>query len=64
MSSDNTEGFYKLDNNGDLLYGPNFVIMPAGIELDITQKDSYTYPINDWYYFASEAEARTFFNLP
>jgi hypothetical protein len=57
-----TQGFYKNDN-GQLLYGPNYVIFPDGIELSIDQKDNYTYPVNDWYYFTSEEEAKTFFNI-
>lgn len=58
-----TPGFYKKENE-ELLHGPNFVIFPDGIELDIDQKDTYTYPVNDWYYFDSEELARIFFNLP
>lgn len=57
------QGFYKNDN-GTLIHGPNFVIFPDGIELNIDLKDTYTYPVSDWYYFDSEKEARIFFNLP
>lgn len=56
-------GFYKKENE-ELLHGPNFVIFPDGIELNIDQKDTYSYPVNDWYYFDSEELARIFFNLP
>ena len=58
-----TPGFYKKENE-ELLHGPNFVIFPDGIELSIDLKDTYTYPVNDWYYFDSEEDARIFFNLP
>ena len=54
-------GFYKLD--GDLLYGPNFVLN-ADYELRKETKDEHTYPIDGWYWFDSEEEARTYFELP
>jgi len=57
----NTQGFYT-QNGTDLLYAPTFV-SGLGMELIIDQKDSYTYPVNDWYYFDSEEEAKTFFNI-
>jgi len=56
-------GFYK-NEDGVLRHGPNYVIFPTGEELNIDLKDTYTYPVNDWYYFDSEEEARIFFNLP
>jgi hypothetical protein len=60
---ENTSGFYKLD--GELLYGPNFVFGPYdSYEL---RKETYTknqYPIDGWYWFDSEEEAKLFFNLP
>ena len=58
-----TLGFYK-NENGSLLYEPTYITFPGGIELSINFKDTYTYPVNDWYYFDSEEEARIFFNLP
>jgi hypothetical protein len=57
-------GFYKCDEELRLFCAPNYIIFPDGIELSIDQKDTYTYPVNDWYYFDSEEEARIFFNLP
>jgi len=61
---DNTSGFYKL-NNEELLYGPNFVLGPYGAyELRKETKDAHTYPVDGWYWFDSEIEARTFFGLP
>jgi hypothetical protein len=58
-----TPGFYEKENE-ELRYGPNYVMFPTGEEIDIDLKDTYTYPVNDWYYFDSEELARTFFNLP
>lgn len=54
-------GFYKLD--GDLLYGPNFVLN-ANYELRKETKDEHAYPIDGWYWFDTEEEARTYFELP
>lgn len=56
-----TSGFYKVD--GDLLFGPNFVLN-ANYELRRETKDQHTFPVDGWYWFDSEAEARVFFDLP
>ena len=56
-----TSGFYKLD--GELLYAPNYVLN-ANYELYKDQHESYTYPVDGWYWFDSELEAREFFNFP
>jgi hypothetical protein len=56
-----TSGFYKLD--GDLLFGPNFVLN-ANYELRRETKGDHTYPVDGWYWFDSEQQAREFFNLP
>jgi hypothetical protein len=58
----NTSGFYKKEYE-NLLYGPNYV-MGGSYNLYKEQKNTYTYPIGDWYWFDSEEEARLFFNLP
>ena len=60
MTTENTSGFYKLDN--DLLYAPNFVLN-ANYEL---RKESYaenTYPIDGWHWFDSEVDAKAYFNI-
>lgn len=57
---DNSSGFYKLD--GDLLYGPNFVLN-ANYELRKETCEQHTYPVDGWYWFDSEAEAYAFFNI-
>lgn len=54
------EGFYKYDN--DLLYAPNFV-SNASYELFKETHTEYTYPIDGWYWFASDDEAYLFFGL-
>jgi hypothetical protein len=56
-----TAGFYKLE--GKLLYGSDFALN-ANYELRKETKDEHTYPTDGWYWFDSEEEARTFFNLP
>lgn len=56
----NTSGFYKLD--GILLYGPNFVLN-ANYELRRETKNQHEYPADGWYWFDSEEEAKTFFNI-
>jgi len=56
---ENTEGFYKNDS-GTLLYGPNFVLN-VNYELRKETKSDYTYPIDGWYWFDSEDDARNYF---
>ena len=58
----NTSGFYKVD--GDLLYAPNFVLGAYGAyELRKETHQEHTYPIDGWYWFDTENEARVFFNM-
>lgn len=59
---EDTQGFYKLDGDA-LLFGPNGVF--SG-DYNLTREDraSYSYPVDGWYWFDSEADARSFFNLP
>ena len=56
-----TEGFYKFDD-GTLLYGPNFVLN-ANYELRKETHDQNTYPVDGWYWFDSEAEAKDYFGI-
>jgi len=53
--------FYKLDN--ELLEAPNFV-HGFGYDLNLITKDTYTYPVDGWYWFDTIEEARIFFNIP
>ena len=55
--------FYKKSEEDELLYGPNNVFAPA-FTLSKEQKDTYDYPVEGWYWFDSEEEAREFFELP
>lgn len=57
----NISGFYKLDDD-QLLFGPNFVIN-MNYELLKENKDEYNYPVDGWYWFNSEEEAKLFFNI-
>ena len=57
---EDTSGFYKLD--GDLLFGPNFVLN-ANYELRRGTQEQHTYPVDGWYWFDSEEEARSFFGV-
>lgn len=62
-----TSGFYKIIDNETLqmAMGPNYVLGPYGsFELQRAQKDTYTYPVDGWYWFDSEEEACVFFNIP
>jgi hypothetical protein len=59
---EDTSGFYFCQD-GALAFGPNFV-ETKDFQIYRDQKDSYTYPVNGWYWFDSEEDARIFFNLP
>ena len=61
MTTMNTSGFYKLD--GSLLYGPNYALN-ANYELRRETRDDHSYPVDGWYWFDTEEEARLFFDLP
>lgn len=51
-----TAGFYKFDN-GELLYGPNFVLN-AQYELRKETHDHHQYPVDGWYWFDSAEDAQ------
>ncbi len=57
-----TSGFYRLDAE-ELLHAPT-TVMGADLELLRTDKDSYEFPVEGWYWFDSEEDARLFFRLP
>ena len=59
---EDTSGFYKLDGEV-LLYAPNFVLN-ANYELRKETHTEHTYPVDGWYWFETENEARQFFNIP
>ena len=58
----NTSGFYKFQDN-ELFHGPAFVYGPT-FELLSSQKDIYTYPVDGWYWFDIEDDAKIFFGIP
>ena len=53
--------FYKLID-GQLTYGPT-VHFPDGYFLHLDTTDLTTLPYEDWYYFETLEEAKTFFNI-
>ena len=61
MTIMNTSGFYKFD--GSLLCGPNYVLN-ANYELRRETHSQQQYPVDGWYWFDSENEARAFFDMP
>jgi hypothetical protein len=61
-TSMDTSGFYRADEDA-LLYAPT-TVMGSEFELLRQEKETYEYPVEGWYWFDSEAEARKFFNLP
>ena len=56
-----SDGFYKL-NDTNLLFAKNSVLGPS-ISITRTDKDTYDYPIDGWYWFDTLEEAVSFFNL-
>ena len=57
-----TSGFYKLQDESFLLFGPNFVLN-KDYELRRESRDR-SYPVDGWYWFDSDEQAREFFGLP
>lgn len=57
--------FYKKDNPEatELLEAPNFVIN-ANYELRSETWEQNVYPTDGWYWFDTQEEAYSFFNLP
>jgi len=56
---EDTSGFYKIGNE-QLLFAPNKVTNKDYV-LEIAKKDTYTYPVSGWSWFASLSDAETFF---
>jgi len=53
--------FYKLFET-EMMSGPH-VMYPDGLILHKDITDLTTLPIDGWYYFETEEEAKTFFNI-
>ena len=54
--------FYRLQDE-QLQEAPNFVYAPS-YTLSREEKDTYDYPVDGWYWFKYEEDAREFFGLP
>ena len=54
--------FYKLIDEKNYIFGSE--VLSAEYQLLTEDKDTYAYPVDGWYWFNSEEEAREFFNLP
>lgn len=57
-----TSGFFKLEG-GMVIHGPNFVHAPT-FSLLRSERNTYTYPVDGWYWFDSMEEAYTAFGVP
>jgi hypothetical protein len=58
----NTSGFYRLRDD-KLTRAPKAVRAPT-YDLFREDKDNHTYPVDGWYWFDSETDAKEFFNIP
>jgi hypothetical protein len=56
-----TAGFYKKQEDDQILYAPNWVEGPD-IFLVAQNKDQYEYPVDGWFWFESEEEAKLILN--
>lgn len=60
--------FYKVNpdvetpTQSDIFVGPNYVYAPT-FSLIATDRETYTYPIDGWYWFDTDAEAYAFFGI-
>ena len=54
-------GFFKEDNE-EILEAPNFVSAPT-YTLVKEERDTYTLPIDGWYWFDTSEEAYNFFQI-
>jgi hypothetical protein len=61
-NTEDTSGFY-LYQDGGLTHAPNFV-ENKDYQLYRDLKDTYSYPINGWYWFDSINDACLFYNIP
>ena len=60
-----TSGFYTYSQTEQMMMcGPNFVLGPyERFSLYRDKKDTYTYPVEGWYWFDSDEEAYKFFEI-
>lgn len=64
MDEFDTSGFYKLNEENEIMHAPNFVGGPNGFRLYRNLHETYTYPQQGWYWFDSLEEACAFFGIP
>ena len=53
--------FYKYENE-ELISGPH-VMFPNGVMLHVDLLSQLSLPYEGWHYFATEEEAKAFFNI-
>lgn len=58
---ENTSGFYKLIED-QLLFAPTAVLAPE-YSLMREEYNTYTYPVDGWYWFDSDYLAKEFWNI-
>lgn len=54
--------FYHYTEETGLTYGPH-VQFPDGNFLHLDLLETYQFPVQDWYYFETEQEAKDFFGI-
>ena len=57
---EDTSGFYKLDESGDILYA-SYAVYNKDYTLLKDQKDSFQYPVDGWFWFDTKEEAEKYF---
>jgi len=57
------EGFYNFDSDNTILFHAPNAVYNKNYELQKENKDSYDYPINNWYWFGSREEALNFYGI-
>lgn len=55
-------GFYKLDQDSNFFFAPNFVYSPT-VTLLRSDYLTYSYPQDGWYWFDDYLTAKLFFGL-
>jgi len=64
MEIGDTSGFYKIDLSGVVMCAVNFVYGGYdAYQLFREQKDTYTYPVDGWYWFDTEEQAYNYFGI-
>jgi len=56
---EDTSGFYKQNEIGEWMFAPNFVYS-TDYELTRENKDSYIYPVDEWYWFDESPEVEDY----